>query len=140
MKHSISILLAICFVILFSCADTEIEIFQKEVKDADKIKIYFYDSTTGKIGSPDRIFTIENKEEIEKYKDLFTDEEVPQNKCGYTGLLEFFSKGKTIISTEFNLNPECRHIVLTLRGRAFSKKLSNEGLNLLKIKFNSIKQ
>jgi hypothetical protein len=128
-----------CLVFLYSCADTEVEIFQKEVKDADKIKIYFYDSITGKIGSPVRIITIEDKAEIENYKDLFTCEDVPQNKCGYTGLLEFFKTGKPIKSMEFNLNPECRHIVFILRGRAFSKNISENGFILLNNKFENLK-
>ncbi len=140
MRYYPVILAVICFVILYSCANTEVEIFRKAVKDTDKVKIYFYDSTTGKIGSQDRIFTIEEKEEIEKYKNIFTNEDTPQYKCGYTGLLDFFEKGETIKSMEFSLNPECRHIVFTLRGRAFSKKLSDEGINLLKIKFNNINQ
>lgn len=140
MKYYRAILIAICFVILYSCADTEVEIFRKEVKDADKVKIYFYDKTTGKIGSQDRIFTIEEKEEIEKYKNIFTNDDTPQYKCGYTGMLDFFSEGETIKSLEFNLNPECRYIVFTLRGRAFTKKLSDDGLNLFITKFNNIKQ
>jgi hypothetical protein len=138
MKYYPAILIAICFVILYSCANTEVEIFRKEVKDIDKVKIYFYDSTTGKIEGMDRIFTVEEKEEIEKYKNIFTNEDTPHYKCGYTGLLEFFEKGETIKSMEFNLIPGCQHIVFNLRGRAFSKKLSEEGLNLLKFKYNRL--
>ena len=139
MKYYPAILIAICFVFLYSCANTEVEIFQKEVKETDKIKIYFYDSITGKISSPEKIVTIEDKVEIEKYKDILTNENTPPYKCGYTGLLEFFSKSKTIISTEFSLNPDCRHIVFTLRGRAFTKKLSDDGFNLLKNKYELLK-
>ena len=139
MKYFPAIYIAFCFVILYSCANTEVEIFQKEVKDTDKIKIYFYDSITGKIGGPDRIITIGDKGEIEKYKNIFTNEDSPEYKCGYTGLLEFFRKDETIKSMEFNVNPGCRHIVFTLRERAFSKKISEDGLNLLQINLNNIK-
>lgn len=140
MKYFPAIYIAFCFVILYSCANTEVEIFQKEVKDTDKIKIYFYDSITGKIENPNRIITIEDTKEIEKYMNIFTNEDTPQLKCGYTGLIEFFQKGKTIKSMEFNLIPECRHIVFTLRGRAFTKKISDSGLNVLKVKRDSLIQ
>jgi len=130
MKHYFAIII-FCFTFLYSCADTEVEIFQKEVIEADKIKIYFYDVTTGRVENQDRVFTIENKTDIEKYKDLFTNEDVPIYKCGYTGLIEFFKTEKSIKSMEFNLNPECRHIVFTIRERAFSKSLSEGGFHLL---------
>lgn len=138
MKHYFVVIL-FCFISLYSCADTEVEIFQKEIKEADKIKIYFYDSTSGRIENPDRIFTIENKTDVDEYKNLFTNEDTPRYKCGYTGLIEFFREGKTIKSMGFNLNNGCRHVIFSIRGRAFSKVLSDNGYYILKLKQDEIK-
>jgi len=130
--------LLITMFLIYSCANTETEIFQKEIKDVNLIKIYFYDSITGKINDTGKIITLERKEDIEKFKDIFTNESTPRYKCGYTGLIEYFKDNKTIKSMEFNLTPECGHIVFTLRGRAFSKKLSDNGLSLLQKEFNKV--
>jgi len=97
------ILLAILFC---SCGDSIKGSLDKQLAGADMIKIYFYDKN-GKLTGKENIITIEDKEIIGKLTQAISDETAPDYKCGYTGSMEYFKAGKSVLNTEFNVMPEC---------------------------------
>jgi len=128
MKKIISLMLLLLF---NSCSDEERSLLMKELKDCNRVKIYFYKEGTSTPGGEDMIFTIDNKDTIQMFLDGISDESTPKMKCGYSGAIEFFRGGKSVKNMEFNLMPECRHIVFTAKQNYFSKRLTDKGLILL---------
>jgi hypothetical protein len=128
----LSILLILMFV-LTSCGDSIKPGLDKQVSNTDSIKIYFLsqkDNTTQKV------VTLKDKNEIESIIASITDDKAEQFKCGYTGQMEFYEKGKIILSPEFNSNPECAHYVFRYKDKMYHKKMGNEGQDLLLRAFN----
>ncbi len=96
---------------------------------ADEAQIQFYnkDSTDKSIS----IVTIVDKEELEKIESFVSDKEAKPLKCGYDGTIRFKSKGETLIDTEFNLQPDCRHIAFVLNNKVQYRELTDEGYKYL---------
>jgi len=116
--------------ICFSCSESIVSSFKKSVNDADKIKIYFYKNgeSSERIES---IISVDNKDEIKKFIDCITDEDAPFYKCGFTGSAELFKNNESLINMEFNIKSGCCHIIFKFRETMFSKKISDEGINLI---------
>jgi len=126
------IIIFLALLLLFnSCSDEERSLLMKELKDSDRVKIYFYKEGTSTPGGENMIFTIDSKDTIQMFLDGISDESTPKLKCGYSGAIEFFRGGKSVKNMEFNLMPECRHIVFSAKQNYFSKRLTDKGLILL---------
>lgn len=114
--------------ILFaSCGDSIKPGLDKQISGTDSIKIYFLSE---KDNTTQRVVTISDKSDIANIIASITDEKSEQYKCGYTGQMEFYEKGKIILSPEFNSNPECAHYVFRYKDKMYHKKMSQTGQDL----------
>jgi len=130
MKKISIIFTLIAAVVLCSCGDSIQKSLDKQLAGSDMIKIYFYDKN-GKLTGKENIITIEDKDIVAKLTRAITDETAPEYKCGYTGSMEFFKAGKSVLNTEFNIMPECSHIIFQIKANMYSKKLSPESILII---------
>lgn len=128
-KYFLLFVLLIC-VGLQSCGDSIKDSLEKELKDVDMVKIYFYESNTNKPGR-DKIATIQDKIVIGVIRSSILDESTEMLKCGYTGSMEFFKKNISVNNMEFSTEPGCERVVFRLKDNMYSKKLSPEGIKLI---------
>lgn len=131
-KYKIVFLILLGFISInfYSCGDSIQATFDKELKDVDMVKIYFYENNTGRPGK-DKIATIQDKTVINVIKTSVMDETADLPKCGYTGSMEFFKKNISISNMEFSTEPGCERIVFRLNDNMYSKKLSLQGIKLI---------
>ncbi len=130
MKNLFKITLVFLVIIFCSCDDSIKSSLDKQISGTDMIKLYFYDKT-GKLTNKNDIVTVQDKDIITKLQQAIGDETAPENKCGYTGSMEFFKSGKSLLTSEFNTLPECSHIIFRLKDNMYSKKLSSESIIIL---------
>lgn len=120
------------FSFVFSCRDDVI--LSKITGETQKLTIYI-DKDVG--NKRTRTFKLETdkKVEIEKLAGYISDENSPDYKCGYDGIIELkTTKGDIIM--EFNLRDECKHIVFTYENKRYSRKLTQDGWEFLKDLYN----
>jgi hypothetical protein len=138
MKFIFKIVLLFTVVIFCSCEDDSIKAsLDKQLAGTDMIKLYFYDKT-GKLTNKNNIVTVQDKEIIGKLMQAITDETAEDNKCGFTGTMEYFKENKSTLVVEFNSLPECAHGIFRLKDNMFSKKLTPESLIILNKYFEMI--
>ncbi|CAN5549363.1 hypothetical protein BH10BAC5_BH10BAC5_09170 [soil metagenome] len=116
--------------IFYSCGDSIQASFDKELKDVDMVKIYFYENGNGKSGK-DKIASVQDKNVIDMLKSSVMDDTAEQPTCGYSGSMEFFRKNVSVSNMEFSTDPGCERIVFRLKDNMYSKKLSPEGVKLI---------
>ena len=114
-----------------SCSNSIVSSFKKELKDSDKIKIYFYKSDTSAAGKFESIVNIDDKNEIQNFINCISEQDAPFYKCGFTGSIEFFKNNLSVINMEFNIKPDCRHIIFKFRETMFSKDITDDGIKLI---------
>lgn len=119
LSASFFLALALCF----SCGNGEIN-----YKQADElhIKMHYFHTEGFKTF---KTVKIKNPIEIKKILSYIKNEESPVYKCGYSGTLIPYKKGKKLAHMSFNIDPLCRHIIFSQKGEIVSKKLSTEGCN-----------
>ena len=125
---------------LCSCDDSIQSGLSKQLKDADKVKVYFFEEGENAVRDSNMIITIENRDEVNKIIASIADESSEQYKCGYSGYMEILSKSKNILNLEFNLNEECAHYVFRFKTQIYFKKMTEEGQALLKGYKNKVKK
>lgn len=130
MKNVLKITLLFLTILLCSCDNSIKASLDKQIAGTDMVKLYFYDKT-GKLTNKNNIVTIQDKDIVSKLQQSITDETAPENKCGYTGSMEFFKAGKSILTTEFNTMPECSYIIFRVKDNMYSKKLSPESILII---------
>lgn len=111
-----------------SCGDSIKPGLDKQIANTDSIKIYFLSE---KDNTTQRVVTISNRSEIDNIIASITDEKSEQYKCGYTGQMDFYEKGKIILSPEFNSNPDCAHYVFRYKDKMYHKKMNEDGQRIL---------
>jgi len=131
MKRLIILNIFLSLFILSSCSNSIVSSFKKELKDSDKIKIYFYKNDTSKSGKFESIVNIDDKSEIQNFINCISEKDEPFYKCGFTGSIEFFKNNLSIINMEFNVQPGCRHIIFKFRDTMFSKDITDDGIKLI---------
>ncbi|KAA0210530.1 MAG: hypothetical protein OZ913_00245 [Ignavibacteriaceae bacterium] len=122
--------------LIYGCEDNIIPGLQEKLIKADKITIYFFDEGTNTVSDPDKIVTIEQKQDINTLINSISGESSPEYKCGYNGSIEFFNDNKSIFVTEFNFENDCAHFVFRYNKEMFSKKMEESGIRLLKEYFS----
>lgn len=92
---------------------------------ADEAEIQFYskDSTDNNLS----VIRITDADELKKIETFISEKESKQFKCGYDGTIRFKSNGQILIDTEFNLQPDCRHIAFVLNNKVQFRELTEEG-------------
>ena len=73
---------------------------------------------------------LKTTDEIVKILGYITDEDSPQNTCGYNGIIELKLK-EGFMNMEFNTGENCNRIVYTYQDLLFSKKISPDGISYL---------
>lgn len=140
MKSILFVNIIFLYFLISSCTDSIVTSFKKTIKDTDKVKIYFYNSDTSKIGKYESIVNIDDKDDIQKIINSISEEDRPFYKCGFTGSIECFKNKVSLINMEFNVRPDCRHIIFNFRETMFSKNISDEGINLINQYYEKTKQ
>ena len=125
-------------VLFFSCNGNVIKSLEKELSSSDNLKIYFYDKT-GKMPNNGSVVSINDKDEVKHLLSSITEEEFTKRPdCIYNGLIEFFDGNKSLLNMEFNMEPNCGFVVFTIRDIIQTRKLSEEGINMLKFYYSKI--
>lgn len=119
-------------VFLSSCGDSIQSGLSKQLKDADKVKFYFFEEGENAVRDSNMIITIEDRDEVNTILASISDESSEQFKCGYSGYMEVLSKNKNILNLEFNFNNGCEHYVFRFRNQIYFKKMTPGGSELLK--------
>lgn len=116
-----------CLLFFSSCGDDAV--LKKIADQTTKLTISGY-YTVGNKRTKEVVFETVNKDYIKKILGYVTDEDIPENKCGYNGILELKVKDG-FMNMEFNTDDSCNRIVYTYQDLLFSKKISSEGITYL---------
>ena len=95
--------------IFSSCGDDAV--LKKIADQTTKLTISGY-YTVGNKRTKEVVFETVNKDEIKKILGYITDEDTPENKCGYNGIIELKLKDG-FMNMEFNTDDSCSRIVYT---------------------------
>ena len=132
-KYIFSLLVLLSISAVFASCDDSIQSgLNKQLKGADKVKVYFFAPGETTIKDSTMIVTINRKEEIEKLISTISDESTDQFKCGYSGYMDLYEKNIVIQSIEFNYDAECAHYVFRFKTQIYYKAMTEEGQKLLK--------
>lgn len=136
-------LLAVIFLVFpvffIACNGDVIKSLNKELSSADNLKIYFYDKTTGKMPDKGNVVSINDEDEVKHLLGSITIEDFSKRPdCPYSGIIEFFKGDKSLMNMEFNMEQNCGFVVFTIRDIVQIKKLSEEGINMLKFYYGKI--
>lgn len=121
------LILFTCLLFFSSCGDDAV--LKKIADQTTKLTISGY-YTVGNKRTKEVVFETVNKDYIKKILGYVTDEDIPENKCGYNGILELKVKDG-FMNMEFNTDDSCNRIVYTYQDLLFSKKISSEGITYL---------
>ena len=126
------LLLLLPLFIVYSCQENETLL--KLLDSAQQLTIYI-DKDVG--NKRTRTFAMEtkSKEEILKLADYISDENSPDYKCSYDGVIQLKTT-KGDVEMKFNLRSDCKHIVYTVDGKRYTKKLTQDGWEFLKSLYN----
>ena len=122
-----SILLILICLIFISCGDNAV--LKKIADQSSRLVISGY-YTSGDKRTKNVVFETDKKDEIVKILGYITDEDSPQNTCGYNGIIELKLKDG-FMNMEFNTDENCNRIVYTYQDLLFSKKISQDGISYL---------
>lgn len=117
-------------IILQSCSLNVTAILQNLLKETDEIKIYLNKKSLE--DKNNAVIVINSKDTIQSILNSITDKEAGKRRCEYTGSLEFFHNGVSLMNMEFSLTNECPVVVFQYKGTIFRKIISQEGVQLLK--------
>ena len=108
--------------------------------ETNKVIIHLYGKENDKINQTFATFELTSKEEIKKAIQIFSDQKAPKYKCGYHGAIHFYKNNVplSIEECEFNINPDCSHIVFIHNGELLSYKLTQVGFEYLNNLYKSI--
>ena len=126
------ILFPVLMFFVSSCQDNEM--LSKLIGETQKLSIYVY-KNEGNKRTKNFILETDKKEEIEKLAGYISDENSPDYKCGYDGIIELKTT-KGDVNMEFNLHNECKHIVFTFENKRYTKKLTQDGWEFLRDLYN----
>lgn len=109
-------------VMLMRCGTvTEID---ELVKQTERIQVVF-NSNLGDYTD------IDDKKIIRMFDDYITDEPTPLYKCGYDGHMIFFTEAGAV-RMDFNLQPECLHVIFQYGESVETRLISPEGAEYLR--------
>ena len=117
----------ICIIFISSCGDDAV--LKKIADQTTKLTISGY-YNVGNKRTKEIVFETDKKDEIQKILGYVTDDDSPENKCGYNGIIELKIKDG-FMNMEFNTDNNCNSIVYTYKDLLFSKKISSEGITYL---------
>lgn len=103
-------------------------------KETDRVVVSFY--ALADEGGIDRSYLVEEfteKTDIDKFCDVISSSNAPNYKCAYSGSIDYYKNGISLLDekAEFNLNPDCAHIVFIYEEKMYSKKLTKNGIEFL---------
>lgn len=125
MKKAVLIMtLLVMGILLGACGSTRaFKNYVKSRANGGEIKIYARNTKNKK----EVIYRIKEKE-ISMILSFVTDEEAPAYKCGYTGTIDFYNDGKSILEDKVDFNAGCGHAVISYGGSVLLRKLSPKGI------------
>lgn len=103
-------------------------------KETDRVVVSFYAKADE--GGIDRSYLVKEfteKTDIDKFCDVISSSNAPNYKCAYSGSIDYYKNGVSLLDekAEFNLNPDCTHIVFIFKEKMYSKKLTKKGIEFL---------
>lgn len=116
---------------LTGCDESVKNSVDKQLKDVNKVKIYVFEKGKETITNSENVITIQNPDTVNMLKGSISDSPADFYKCGYSGSIEFFKDNESISNMSFNIQPDCNHIVFRVKDRMMSRKLTDQGINLL---------
>lgn len=127
------LLVLIFAVLFFGCDDSIKSSLYKQLMGVNKVKIYFTNiiPTKDTVAEQKAIITITNPDTVNMLAQSITDETSEFYKCGYTGTIEFFKDNISVSNMQFNLMPECNHIIFRTKNNMYSKLISPQGIEIL---------
>ena len=116
--------MSVCLIFLSSCGD--VAIVKKIGDKTNSLVISGYYISGGKTFKKN-LYKTDNKDEIRRILGFITDDDFPENSCGYNGIIEL-KMNDGFMNMEFNTDDKCSRIVFTWQDLLFSKKISPEGI------------
>lgn len=134
------LLIVIFAVLFFGCDDSIRSSLDKQLMGVDKVKIYFTNivPTKDTLTEQKAIITITNIDTVNMLAQSITDETSEFYKCGYSGTIEFFKDNISVSNMQFNLMPECNHIIFRTKNNMYSKLISPQGIEILNSYYKAI--
>ncbi len=95
------------------------------LEQCDSLEICFYKIEESGLNTRYKNLRIKSPTEIKKTIAIIPEKTAPRYKCGYTGSIDCFKAGKSLLEDkiEFNLHPKCCHMVFVYRGNLYSLKI-----------------
>ena len=132
-KIYLSIILFVPILMLtMACNNADDNVLSGIAEQTNKAEISFYDINQPDPTSAISYIEVTDPEEIKKLANIVSNYVSPEYKCGYGGTLIFKKDNNILVLMEFNLDPDCQHIVYFLEGQQYSKKINKKGIKLLK--------
>ena len=127
----LSCLLFILLTLLLSGCSNDYKKYLAENTDTVIITIY---GLTGELAKKEVIKTIKQTAAVLKVINFISDKKAPAYKCGYSGSIDFFKNGKSLLTEkmEFNLLTQCSYIAFLVDGKLKLKKLTIAGIKYLR--------
>ncbi|HRE40406.1 MAG TPA: hypothetical protein PLG90_03655 [Ignavibacteria bacterium] len=133
MKTLFRLYFVLTAMISFSGCDESVKnAVEKQLIEVNQVKIYVFDEGKETISNTENVITIKNQDSVNMLKESISDLPADFYKCGYSGAIEFFKNNESISNMSFNIMPDCNHIVFRVKDRMISRKLTEQGIILLK--------
>ncbi len=101
----------------------------KKLSGCDSLVINFFEPQSDIISKS--VATADEKA-INRVSEFVSAKETEAYKCGYSGSLHFYERGKMVSDVSFNYSEGCRHFLLDVKGKLTSTMMSNEAADFLK--------
>lgn len=123
MFRRVFIMIALCLVFLSGCSSDFLDILKEQT---DRIVISLYNDQNSRI-------EISGKSAVTETVGFVSEKQAPAYKCGYHGSMTFYSENTPLLEedAEFNISPECRHIVFLYNNTLFFRELTEDGVRYL---------
>ena len=118
--------------LVMACNNSGNNVLSGIAEQSNKAEISFYDIDQPDPSSAISYIEVTDPKEIKKLAKIVSKFVSPEYKCGYGGTLLFKKDNNILVLMEFNLDPECQHIVFFLEGQQYSKKINKKGIKLLR--------
>jgi hypothetical protein len=109
-------------------------------ENTDSVEIRIYGMRQDELDKNLLVEKVSNINEIKKIIDFISEKPAPSYKCAYHGSIAFLKKDTEIMENriEFNLHPDCRHMVFIYEKKLYSRDISEAGFKYLDRLYNRI--
>ena len=116
-------------IVFFASSCSENSEVTKKLSGCDSLVINFFAPGSDMIS---KSVATADKKAINRVSEFVSAKETEAFKCGYSGSLHFYERGKMVSDVSFSYSEGCRHFLLDVKGKLTSTTMSNEAADFLK--------